>query len=313
VSRAADQLVSLAAAGRLYPSVILSGGEMDDRLELAGTVGQTLLCAEPEAVRPCGSCRHCRRIGKVVEAAKTPAPKGRKGSKIRAKDPGVLHPDFLLIKRDLATAISVDAVKELLRTAQVSPFEARGQVFVIAEAESLNPAGANALLKTLEEPADRAPRNFLLLTPSPDALLPTLRSRSLTVYLGTGDAVEADDELRSDLVELWRRRPGEEGSALWISELTDRLVAVGDFEDVRSRQGWTRIAAGLTEASAALEDGGQRAAALALAADFLDAHRLRLRSIQPRRIIEGLAARRLRPGQPETGFGSLVDALIGPW
>ena len=134
------------------------------------------------------------------------------------------------------------------------------------------------------------------------------------MYLGAGDAASAgtDEDLAPDLVDLWRQRPGDDAFAMWVSALTERLLAGGGFDDIRSRQGWTRIAGALTEAAGALDDRRDRAAALALAADLLDAHRLRLRSIQPRRIIEGLAARRLRRDRPETAFESSVNVLIGP-
>ena len=297
MNRAAEQLPGLAAAGRLYASLILHGGEADDRLDLACEIARALLCERAPEARPCGKCKHCRRID--------------------IEDDGVFHPDFVFVRRDSRkreTVIPVDKVRALLRTAQVSPFEARGQVFVIVEAEALHPAGANVLLKTLEEPADRSPRNFLLLASSANELLPTLRSRSLTVYLGAGNAAGAgaDEELVSDLVDLWRQRPGDDAFALWVSALAGRLVQGGGFEDIRARQCWTRIAAALAEAAGALENRTDRAAALALAADLLDAHRLRLRSIQPRRIIEGLAAHRLRRDRPETGFESSVNELIGP-
>ena len=49
----------------------------------------------------------------------------------------LFHPDFQVLERDLKTSTSVEATRELLRTAQVSPFEARGQVFVVASAETL--------------------------------------------------------------------------------------------------------------------------------------------------------------------------------
>lgn len=288
----ADQLTTLATAGRLYSSVILYGGEAARRLDLAHEIGRALLCEREAEARPCGECKHCRRI-----------------------DRKNFHPDFTLLRRDKGRRdIPVDQVRPLVRTAQVSPFEARGQVFVIDEAETMNPFGAEALLKTLEEPADTTPRNFLLLTPSASELLPTLCSRSLAVYLGAGDASSAgtDEDLLSDLVDLWRQRPGDDAFAMWVSALAERLLAGGGFDDIRSRQGWTRIASAMTEAAGALDDRRDRAAALALAADLLDAHRLRLRSIQPRRIIEGLAARRLRRDRPETAFESSVNVLIGP-
>ncbi|MCY3969168.1 MAG: hypothetical protein OXG74_04505 [Acidobacteria bacterium] len=294
MSRAAEQLPSLAATGRLYPSIILHGGEPADRLALANEIARALLCAGEPETRPCGRCRHCRRID--------------------IENDGAFHPDFVFARRDpkkRETVIPVDKVRALLQTAQVSPFEARGQVFVIVEAEVLHPAGANVLLKTLEEPADRSPRNFLLLASSASELLPTLRSRSWTVYLGAGDAGD-DDELASDLLDLWRRRPGDEAFAPWVSALAARLVQDGGFEDIRARQGWTRIAGAVAVAARGLDRRADRAAALALAADLLDAHRLRQRSIQPRRIIEGLAVRRLRRDRPQTGFESSVNELLGP-
>lgn len=294
MSRVAEQLPSLAAAGRLYPSIILHGGEPADRLALANEIARALLCEGEPDTRPCGRCRHCRRID--------------------IGNDRVFHPDFVFVRRDARkreTVIPVDKVRALLQTAQVSPFEARGQVFVIVEAEVLHPAGANVLLKTLEEPADRSPRNFLLLASSASELLPTLRSRSWTVYLGAGDAAD-DGKLASDLLDLWRRRPGDEAFALWVSNLAARLVKDGGFEDIRARQGWTRIAGAVAAAARGLDRRADRAAALALAADLLDAHRLRQRSIQPRRIIEGLAVRRLRRDRPQTGFGSSVNELLGP-
>ncbi len=297
MTRTPEQLPELAAAGRLYPSVILHGGEAKERLALANQIARALLCERAPEERPCGACRHCRRID--LEADK------------------VFHPDFVFVRRDpkkRETVIAVDKVRTLLRTAQVSPFEARGQVFVIVEAETLHPAGANVLLKTLEEPADRSPRNFLLLASSANELLPTLRSRSLAVYLGAGQAVsdDVDEDLASDLVDLWRQRPGDDAFALWVSALAGRLVQAGGFEDIRARRCWTRIAGALAAAARDLDDRADRAAALALSADLLDAHRLRQRSIQPQRIIEGLAARRLRRDRPETGFESSVNELIGP-
>ena len=84
------------------------------------------------------------------------------------------------------------------------------------------------------------------------------------------------------------------------------------MEDVRGRAGWTRIAATVVDVAGALDERGDRAAALAFAADLLDAHRLRERYIQPRRIVEGLAVRRLRRDRPETGFESSVNVLMGP-
>ncbi|HEX2163112.1 MAG TPA: hypothetical protein VHM02_04120, partial [Thermoanaerobaculia bacterium] len=167
------QVAELARQGRLYPAVILHGGAVPARRDAAVELARTLLCAaEPEA-RPCGACRHCRRIVWP-----------------EAGGEGGFHPDFRVLERDLKTATSVEATRELLRAAHVSPFEARGQVFVVGAAETLSDEAGDSLLKALEEPGSGAPRHFLLLAPSQYDLSPTLRSRSLAVYLGPAAALD---------------------------------------------------------------------------------------------------------------------------
>ncbi|HEX5759742.1 MAG TPA: hypothetical protein VF121_11150, partial [Thermoanaerobaculia bacterium] len=166
-----EPVLAAARNGRLYPAVILHGGEAAARRAGAIELARALLCAAAPAARPCGECRHCRRID--WPGADAP-----------------FHPDVQVLARDLKTSTSVDATKELLRTAQVTPFEARGQVFVVASAESLSGEAANALLKVLEEPPASAPRHFLLLAPSRLDLLPTLRSRSLSVFLNGAESAD---------------------------------------------------------------------------------------------------------------------------
>ena len=106
-------------------------------------------------------------------------------------DESRFHPDFAWLERDLKTSTSAEATRDLMRAAQLSPYEARGQVFVIADAASLSGEAADSLLKAIEEPALSAPRHFLLLAASRFDLPPTLRSRSLALYLGAGAGRES--------------------------------------------------------------------------------------------------------------------------
>ncbi len=327
MKRAADELPRLAAEGRLYPSVIVSGGTPDARLDLAFEIARALLCEREPESRPCGECKHCRRIvrgccltpSKPRDAGSPDPKKGKCGQckkrYVEGAWPEVAHPDVMVLHRQPKDRdIKKERVREAVHSVQMSPYEARGQVVVVAEAQTLHHEAPDVLLKTLEEPVGATPRHFLLLAPSAQELLPTLRSRSLTVYLGAGDGGAADDEKTAELVRHWCNRPGDDAFALWVAGLADRLLAVGgkELEDVRARRGWSRAARAAAEAAGALDDRSDRAAALALASDLLDAHRLRERYIQPRRIIEGLAARRLRRDRPETGFESSVNVLMGP-
>ncbi len=272
--------VGLARRGELYPGVILHGGSAERRREVALELARTLLCAAAPEARPCGECAHCRRIrwpeGGAEEA---------------------FHPDFQVLERDLKTSTSVEATKAFLRTAQVSPFEARGQVFAIASAESLTGEAANALLKTLEEPYTSAPRHFLLLAPSRLDLLPTLRSRSLSIYLG-GEArpdAEAVESLAAEAAEClaaW----AESGSAVWLLALAASLEAGADWSEARSGAPWARAARALV---AARERPGVpprlSRPVLALAEELLRAPAWRLRAVGPGRILEGLVAKHLAP------------------
>jgi DNA polymerase III delta prime subunit len=123
-----------ARRGRLYPSVILHGAEKEARQAAALRLARILLCEASVAERPCGVCRQCSRIVWPGEGDDS------------------FHPDFRILQRDLKTSTSVEATKAFLQLALLAPFEARGQVFVIASAETLTGEAANALLKTLEEP-----------------------------------------------------------------------------------------------------------------------------------------------------------------
>ncbi len=277
MNRQLDGILELAREGRLYPSLILHGGSADDRLVAAETLARTLLCTAEPAARPCGSCRHCRRID-VADA-----------------DSSRFHPDVAVLRRDLKTATSVDATRELLRLTHQAPFEARGQVLVIAEAESLTPEAANALLKQLEEPPVSAPRHFLLLARSREELLPTLRSRSWSVWLGAGEALSeaAVEEVASALaaaLDALRRQP----SAIYLLAAAAALEGGGGWEDVRGERPWA-LAAAAVLACARHAPAGERRRLLALAEELLDGSRWRLRSIPAQRILDGLVFRHLAP------------------
>lgn len=278
-----------ARRGRLYPSVILHGRDAAARQQAAVEIARTLLCEASPADRPCGVCRHCRRIGwPGAQAAGGEAP----------FHPALFHPDYQVLERDLKTATSVEATRELLRAAQVSPFEARGQVFVIASAETLSGEAANALLKNLEEPHTSAPRHFLLLAPAALDLLPTLRSRSLSVFLGPAEpvdaaAVEPLARAFAAAASAWTRT----GASIYLLAAAEALAAAGGWEDPRAARPWATAAAAVVRSLDLDPETAQanRRSRLALSEALLGGPALRLRSIQAERILEGLVARHLAP------------------
>lgn len=77
--------------------------------------------------------------------------------------------------KDVARSISIDQVRQMIRRLQMSLSMGSWRVIIIDAVDDLEVAGANALLKTLEEPP--AKTLFLLVSHSPGKLLPTIRSR----------------------------------------------------------------------------------------------------------------------------------------
>ncbi|MFN4033879.1 MAG: DNA polymerase III subunit delta', partial [Fimbriimonadales bacterium] len=91
------------------------------------------------------------------------------------------HPDLRLLKPE-PDQIKIDSVREMRSWTNFAPAVAPFRFVLVGEAHRLNPAAANALLKTLEEPPPNY--HFILTAPASDLLLPTIRSRCRIVRLG---------------------------------------------------------------------------------------------------------------------------------
>ena len=80
-------------------------------------------------------------------------------------------------KRKPSREIRVDAMRDAVEFAQRTSARGRGKAVLVYPAERMNAITANALLKTLEEPAGDV--RFVLASESAHQLLPTIRSRCL--------------------------------------------------------------------------------------------------------------------------------------
>lgn len=86
------------------------------------------------------------------------------------------HPDYFFVEPlEETKTIKIDQIRELTTSLSQKPQHAEYQVVVLALAEQMNLAAANALLKTLEEPAEHV--KIILITEQLSRVLPTLRSR----------------------------------------------------------------------------------------------------------------------------------------
>jgi DNA polymerase-3 subunit delta' len=86
------------------------------------------------------------------------------------------HPDCFQVRpAGKSRSITAAAVRELVGRVNVSSSVSEHKVAIFHDADRMNSAAANILLKTLEEPPGGT--TILLLTSRPHALLPTIRSR----------------------------------------------------------------------------------------------------------------------------------------
>jgi DNA polymerase-3 subunit delta' len=97
------------------------------------------------------------------------------------------HPDLVSVapvvsgKTIKTEKITVDRIRELIKTLSLKPVESSRHVALITNFETANEEASNAFLKTLEEPPGDA---ILILTADNlEALLPTIRSRCELVSL----------------------------------------------------------------------------------------------------------------------------------
>src|SRR6202050_3558104 len=158
---------------------------------LALMLAQALNCLAPTETDGlpnfCGQCANCRRIALAadLDARFAEAVETREGLREADKKDTRLfvqtHPDVLIIPPDPPQMmIKVDQVRRVIETIYYRPAEARERVYIFTDSAFMKEA-ANSLLKVLEEPPEFA--TIFLLTENPGELLPTLRSRSMTVSL----------------------------------------------------------------------------------------------------------------------------------
>lgn len=96
------------------------------------------------------------------------------GNKARVE--GETHPDFHVVRPEGKSGLhAIETLRRLIDDVHASPFEAPAKVFLIHDAHRMQPAAANALLKTLEEPSPDTV--LILLTSAPQEILPTIASR----------------------------------------------------------------------------------------------------------------------------------------
>jgi DNA polymerase-3 subunit delta' len=191
------QLLAANERGALPASLLLQGPRGVGKQRLALWLGQVILCENRDRA-PCGACTQCRFSQRLVHPDLHwyfPRPKLKEAN----PSPQEINADLAeaIAERVAASgvyaapggdeAIFVDTVRAIVQSAVLSPAMARKKAYIIGDAERMvaqtgADQAANAFLKLLEEPP--ADTIIILTSSEPGALLPTIKSRVVSIRVG---------------------------------------------------------------------------------------------------------------------------------
>ena len=153
-------LLGMLREGKFPHAALLTGPAGVGKCRVARALAAALLCGSADG--PCGRCPSCQAL--------------RQDS----------HPDYYELRPEskgkAARVIRIEQVREMQAEVARLPILSKSRVVVIDDADLMNEAAENSLLKTLEEPAGQV--TFLLVTSSRAALLDTIVSRCMPVSFG---------------------------------------------------------------------------------------------------------------------------------
>ena len=240
---AAQTQALLAQRGHAW---LLAGPSGLGQYELAMAMVRAWLCEHATPLGACGACGSCHAINVRAHA-----------------DLCVLMPETVMLdlgwpmsekaqdeidskKRKPSKEIRVDAMREAVEFAQRTSARGRGKAVLVFPAERMNVYTANALLKTLEEPAGDV--KFVLATDAAHQLLPTIRSRCLGHAMLWPDQASGmawlqgqgvSEKQASVMLRAAGGRPQEALQFAPIADLWPRLPRAVQLGDVSVFKDWT--------------------------------------------------------------------------
>lgn len=210
-----ERALDLKALGRLPQAVIIDDdGHRDNGF--VHHLASLLLCDRPQGLSPCGACGACRmmRAGTYADYAMVTLEIDPKSKKLNKN-------------------IKIEQIRKLIHEVSLTHQYQRLKIAAIYPAEHLSRGGANAFLKTLEEPA---PGILLVLATHNRGRIPiTLRSRCQTWRLGLPTRDEALDwllgrQMNAEIAETYLDYAGGDPLLALDLQQHDYAAMVADFK-----------------------------------------------------------------------------------
>lgn len=167
-----------------FPHALLLHGQAGTgKRDFAEMLAHAMLCESPaENGLPCGCCAACAWLAAgthpdfhILQPASEAALESAQHDDVEDEKPRGEK------EKKVKYLIVVDQVRALIESITLSAGRGGMRVILVHPAEALNPNAANALLKTLEEPAPNT--LFILVSHQLQRLLPTVRSRCLKIAM----------------------------------------------------------------------------------------------------------------------------------
>ena len=152
-----EHLQGALSSGKTSHAYIINGEKNSGKEFIANIFAMALQC-EAQGNDPCCECVACKQVENKN------------------------HPDVIRVTHEKPNTISVDDIRTQVNgDIVIKPYKGPKKIYIISEAEKMNAAAQNALLKTLEEPPQYGV--IILLTSNLEAFLPTIVSRCIVLNM----------------------------------------------------------------------------------------------------------------------------------
>ncbi len=191
-----ERLIRSVKEGRISHAQLFLGPQGSGSLALAAAYAQYISCGNRQVDDSCGVCLSCVKYNKLVHPdlhfvypvalskdVRVSTDVAAKWREVFLDNPYVTLFNWfeMLDAENKQAVIGVEESAEILRKLSLTTYEAEYKIMIIWQAEKMNPAASNKLLKILEEPPDKT--LFLLVCESEDQLLRTILSRTQLIKI----------------------------------------------------------------------------------------------------------------------------------
>lgn len=140
------------------------------------------------------------------------------------------HPDIKIIDLFPPKTKYIEVIREeLISNVILEPFSAKRKFYIVKGAGLMPPQAQNALLKTFEEPPEYA--SIILLTEDAKKLLPTIRSRAVTLFMQPLETEKVAEYLENQNIDSGTAKASAELSFGWINKAME-IVSDESYMDM---------------------------------------------------------------------------------